>query len=152
MRNPLNECVKPRQLAVYIILGLLAAAFSIRVAPVRGVPPCIALNRMGQVQESLEDYTYSTYFGGRNAERIVDVAVDSEGNVVVFGGTYSTDIPTLNAYQDEYGGGAVPEVLHMMGDCFVAKFSDGGSSCGRPTSEGAIWMTRRECWSATTMS
>ncbi len=126
MRNPLNECVKPRQLAAYIILGLLAAAFSIRVTPVRGDPPCIALNRMGQVQESLEDYTYSTYFGGRNAERIVDVAIDSEGNVVVFGGTYSTDIPTLNAYQNEYGGGAVPEVPHMMGDCFVAKFSDGG--------------------------
>lgn len=126
MRNPLNECAKPKQLATYILLGLLAAAFSPRVAPVRGYLPCIALNRMGQVQESLEDYTYSTYFGGSNVDRIVDLAVDSEGNVVVFGGTYSTDLPTLNAYQGEYGGGAMPEHLIGMGDCYVAKFSDRG--------------------------
>jgi hypothetical protein len=126
MRNPLNECVNPRRLAMYILLGLLAAASSPRTALVRGYLPYIAMNHMGQAQQSLEDYTYSTYFGGSNAERIVDLAIDSEGNVVVFGGTYSKDIPTLNAFQDEYGGGTMTEPLHLMGDCFVAKFSDGG--------------------------
>ena len=126
MRELLNERVKSRQLATYFILGLLAATLSIRVAPVRGTPGYIALSRPGQIQESLEDYTYSTFFGGSNAERLIDVAVDSEGNVVVFGGTFSTDIPTLNAYQGEYRGGDMPERPLGMGDCYVAKFSDGG--------------------------
>jgi hypothetical protein len=126
MRKNSNESVKSRRLAAYIILGLLAAALPIRVAPVRGDPPRIALNLSGQVQETLEDYTYSTYFGGSNVDRLVDVAVDSEGNILVFGGTFSTDLPTLNAYQGEYGGGAVPEHLYGMGDCNVAKFSDSG--------------------------
>ena len=126
MRIFLNEHTKPRQLATVIILGILAAAFSLRVVPVRGNPPYIALNHPGQVHESLEDYTYSTYLGGSDVDRLVDVAVDSEGNVLVFGGTFSMDLPTLNAYQGEYGGGVVPEHLYGMGDCYVAKFSDGG--------------------------
>lgn len=126
MRIFLNEYTKPRQLATVIILGILAAAFSLRVVPVRGNPPYIALNHPSQVHESLEDYTYSTYLGGSDVDRLVDVAVDSEGNVLVFGGTFSMDLPTLNAYQGEYGGGVVPEHLYGMGDCYVAKFSDGG--------------------------
>jgi len=126
MREPLNERVKYRQMAAYVILGLLAATFSIRVAPVGGAPGYAALSCPGQVHESLEDYTYSTYFGGSNVDRLVDVAVDSEGNVLVFGGTFSTDLPTKNAFQGEYGGGVVPEHLRGMGDCYVAKFSDRG--------------------------
>jgi hypothetical protein len=78
------------------------------------------------VESGIQDYAYSTYLGGSNEDRIIDVAVDSEGNIVVVGGTYSTDIPTLNAIQDEYGGGAVPEHLFSMGDCYIAKFSNGG--------------------------
>jgi hypothetical protein len=126
MRIFLNEYTKPRQLATVIILGILAAAFSLRVVPVKGNPPYIALNHPSQVHESLEDYTYSTYLGGSDVDRLVDVAVDSEGNVLVFGGTFSMDLPTLNAYQGEYGGGVVPEHLYGMGDCYVAKFSDEG--------------------------
>ena len=126
MRKNLNEFVKSRRLAAYVLIGLMAAALSIRVEPVNGLLPCMALDISGQVRQSLEDYTYSTYFGGSNVDQLGDVAVDSEGNVVVFGGTYSLDLPTLNAYQDEYGGGDVPEHLTGMGDCYVAKFSEGG--------------------------
>jgi len=45
---------------------------------------------------------------------------------VVVGGTFSTDLPVLNAYQGGYAGGETPEHLFLMGDAFVAKMSEGG--------------------------
>jgi hypothetical protein len=78
------------------------------------------------VESGLQDYAFSTLLGGSDEDCIIDVAVDSEGNIIVVGGTYSTDIPTLNAIQGEYGGGTRPEHLFNMGDSYIAKFSSGG--------------------------
>jgi hypothetical protein len=78
------------------------------------------------VETGLQDYAFSTYLGGSAVDCIIEVAVDSEGNIVVVGGTYSMDIPIMNAVQEEYGGGVAPEHLYNMGDNYVAKFSSGG--------------------------
>ncbi|UCD44146.1 MAG: hypothetical protein JSV27_08380 [Candidatus Bathyarchaeota archaeon] len=75
---------------------------------------------------TLEDYVYCTFFGGSSNDRITGVAVTHGGEIVVVGGTFSTDLPVLNAYQENYAGGEVPEHLFVMGDAFVAKISEGG--------------------------
>jgi hypothetical protein len=75
---------------------------------------------------TLEEYVYCTFFGGSGLDRISGVAVTPEGEIVIVGGTFSTDLPVLNAYQGGYAGGEVPEHLFLMGDAFIAKMSEGG--------------------------
>jgi len=80
----------------------------------------------GSPGSTLEDYVYCTFFGGSGNDRISGVAVTSEGEIVIVGGTFSMDLPVLNAYQGGYAGGEFPEHLFLMGDAFVAKMSEGG--------------------------
>ena len=47
---------------------------------------------------------WSTYFGGSKTDSATGVAIDSNGNVLVAGTTYSPDLPVLNAYQSTFGG------------------------------------------------
>jgi hypothetical protein len=61
---------------------------------------------------------YSTYLGGTKNDLAEAIAVDSSGNAYVAGYTDSTDFPTKNALQPNYGGG--PD------DAFVAKFDPNG--------------------------
>lgn len=60
---------------------------------------------------------FSTYVGGSNEERALDVAIDEEGNTFVVGETFSDDIETRNAVRKDYGGDL---------DGFVMKFSPRG--------------------------
>jgi hypothetical protein len=80
---------------------------------------------------TLEDITYSTFLGGSESDSISDVALDSQGNIVVVGGTYSTDFPVSNAYQESYAGGEISWHI-ARGDAIVAKFSPDG---------GLLWST-----------
>jgi hypothetical protein len=80
----------------------------------------------GSPGSTLEEYVYGTFFGGSGLDRISGVAVTPEGEIVIVGGTFSTDLPVLNAYQGGYAGGEVPEHLFLMGDAFIAKMSEGG--------------------------
>ena len=80
----------------------------------------------GSPGSTLEDYVYCTFFGGSGNDRISGVAVTPEGEIVIVGGTFSTDLPVLNAYQEGYAGGEFPEHLFLMGDAFVVKMSEGG--------------------------
>ena len=76
-------------------------------------------------QESIDDLLYSTFFGGSRMDRIRDIALDSNGNIIICGGTFSEDFPTLNAAQETYAGGELPQDQYMrnQGEAFVAKFS-----------------------------
>jgi hypothetical protein len=62
---------------------------------------------------------YATYLGGNNdifREFGLAVAVDAAGAAYIAGGAASTNFPTVNALQPNFGGG--------LGDAFIAKISD----------------------------
>jgi hypothetical protein len=63
---------------------------------------------------------YSTLLGGNSENYAFDIAVDSSGSAYVTGGTWSTDFPTLNPYQQDFSGGE--------SDAFFAKLSPTGDS------------------------
>lgn len=63
---------------------------------------------------------YSTYLGGTGEDRAYGIALDPLKNAYVVGTTYSTDLPTRNAYQSAGGG--------SQADAFVAKLSADGAS------------------------
>ncbi len=60
----------------------------------------------------------STYFGGEYNDAAYSIALDARGGVLVAGGTYSIDFPTLNAFQPDYSGDC---------DAFILKFDEEGS-------------------------
>ncbi|MDQ3927540.1 MAG: SBBP repeat-containing protein, partial [Chloroflexota bacterium] len=62
---------------------------------------------------------FSTYLGGSAGDEPKKIAVDSLGNSVIAGGTFSSNFPTTaNAYQATYGG---------AGDAIVASFGPTGA-------------------------
>ena len=62
---------------------------------------------------------FSTYLGGRQTDRGLDITVDPRGRVHLTGHTESTDFPLRRALQASPGGG---------GDAFVASLNRSGSS------------------------
>ena len=63
---------------------------------------------------------YSTFYGGDGPEGITKVAADADGNAYIAGYTFSSDLPTVNAFQPfNYGGG--------WADFFFAKVNPTGS-------------------------
>lgn len=54
---------------------------------------------------------FSTYFGGSGDDYGLAMAVTSDGKVLVGGMTYSTDLPTVNAIQPNFGGSQVDGFL-----------------------------------------
>jgi hypothetical protein len=74
----------------------------------------------------IDTYFYATFLGGGSGDIVRDVAVDSMGNMVVVGSTYSEDFPALNAYQPTYAGGFTDNIHVVGGEGFVAKLSQEG--------------------------
>ncbi len=62
--------------------------------------------------DSTPSIAYSSYLGGNGYDRGLGIAVDQSGNAFVTGGTWSTNFPTVHAFQPSYGG---------SGDAFVTK-------------------------------
>ncbi len=62
---------------------------------------------------------YSTYLGGSGIDEVASIMVDNSGCVYATGYTSSSDLPTVNAYDDSLGG---------FMDCFVCKLSSDGQS------------------------
>ncbi|MEQ9032102.1 MAG: DUF11 domain-containing protein, partial [Aggregatilineales bacterium] len=63
---------------------------------------------------------YSSYFGGSNNDAIGDLHLVSPSFVYVLGGTKSSDLPMLDAYQADYGGS--PNSTDSGGDLFLSVF------------------------------
>ena len=63
------------------------------------------------------EVVYSTYLGGRGADRGLGIAVDGAGNAYITGST-TGDFPTRDAYQPNAGGGT---------DAFLVKLDPGGN-------------------------
>lgn len=73
------------------------------------------------------DLDFATYFGGNSFDAVRDVCVDHDGNLVVVGGTSSTDFPaTAGTYSQTLQTGGAS--LGRLGACdaFVAKFTPAG--------------------------
>jgi hypothetical protein len=66
---------------------------------------------------SINDYIFSTYLGGSDEDLIHVSTIDSNDNIIIAGVTSSDNFPTVNAYQENYGGG---------GDSFVSKINSDG--------------------------
>ena len=61
---------------------------------------------------------YSTYLGGNNSDRGINIAVDAAGHAYVTGETFSRNFPLVSPYQATFGG---------VTDVFVTKLSAAGS-------------------------
>ncbi|HPM37570.1 MAG TPA: SBBP repeat-containing protein [candidate division Zixibacteria bacterium] len=69
------------------------------------------------------DLVYSTYLGGSGADYGFDLAVTGEGSAAVTGQTYSTDFPTVSAWQTD------PDVPDgASADAVIAKLAPAGNS------------------------
>ena len=84
------------------------------------------LSSVRSVKENAKPYIYCSYFGGSEKDIITGMAIDSAGNVIIVGGTFSTDLVLLNGFQLEYGGGSSENTHENGGDGFVIKFSPSG--------------------------
>lgn len=65
--------------------------------------------------------SYSTFIGGSDSETFYgrkSITVDSQGNSYIIGSTNSDNFPTINAYNDTFGG---------SDDVFIAKFDSLGN-------------------------
>lgn len=68
---------------------------------------------------------YSTFLGGSGGDGARGVAVDASGNVYIAGVTGSAGLPTLSAFQPNFGG--LTATINSPGDGFVAKFNPAGA-------------------------
>jgi len=75
---------------------------------------------------------YSTYLGGSDGDGGSDIAVDSQGNAYIIGGTGSGDFPTKNPFQATSGGGG-----NFSGGAFVTKLNATGEALVYSTFFGA---------------
>jgi hypothetical protein len=73
------------------------------------------------------DLSFSTYFGGNSFDQVRDVCVDHQGNIIIVGGTSSTNFPTtLGVYSRtlQTGGSSLGKL--GVCDAFVSKFTPAG--------------------------
>lgn len=68
--------------------------------------------------DSFGQLIYATYFGGSHMDDCFGVAVDSVGDIIMTGRTWSSDFPTVNAWQENYS--------YIEVDGFVTKLSADG--------------------------
>lgn len=88
-----------------------------------------------QLNASGSALVYSTYLGGFSDDIGLGIAIDSKGNVLVAGGSSSSDFPvTSGVYQPGFAGGQAGPNF-PVGDAFVARF---GAEAAQPGSDISI--------------
>jgi hypothetical protein len=86
--------------------------------------------------------TWLTYFGGNAVDHAAALKQDSTGNLIFGGYTYSTNFPTISAFQPQSGGGQDGFVVKMTPNGTSAIFSTyiggSGGSAGAPEEVNAV--------------
>ena len=82
----------------------------------------VVISKFHATNNNIPTLAYSTFLGGNGPvnEYGTGIALDASGNIYVAGLTDSTNFPTLNAFQPNYGGG--------LADAFLAKLNPSGSA------------------------
>ncbi|MBK6428141.1 MAG: SBBP repeat-containing protein [Blastocatellia bacterium] len=75
------------------------------------------------VDTKVPSLVFATYLGGNSYDLGFGIDVDAEGTISICGYTYSTDFPTLNAFQAQQG-----DPTGSTCDVFVARLDSTGSS------------------------
>ncbi len=76
---------------------------------------------VSRLNNTLSALTWSTFFGGNDADAAFSGELDPSGDLYICGGTVSTNLPvTPNAYQPGFQGG--------QADAFVARYAPDGSA------------------------
>ena len=117
MISYLGDIIMKKNVAVAIILISLS-----------GITVCTPSLTTGTISNSvnLDNYILCSYLGGSEDDLIRDMAVDSEGNILVTGDTLSEDFPvTYDAFQTIFAGGE-QDIHTVSGDAFISKFSSTG--------------------------
>ncbi|MBZ0280115.1 MAG: SBBP repeat-containing protein [Anaerolineae bacterium] len=84
---------------------------------------------------------YSTYLGGSDFDQGNSVALDAAGNIYLVGDTYSTNFPTLNAYQEtrpSSNGAAFITKLNWDGASLLFSTYFGGTTGGGTAQDIAV--------------
>ena len=70
---------------------------------------------------------FSTVFGGSSSDEVKAIAIDADGNIIVVGDTFSSDLPVVNAIQPAFHrSGCGGEFGGICSDGFVAKIDPTG--------------------------
>lgn len=85
--------------------------------PIRMTPGGNTDAIVGMISADLTALDFSTYLGGTDDDFSYAVAIDNAGRAHIVGRSESTDFPTLNALQPDFGGGET--------DSFIAKIDLG---------------------------
>lgn len=79
-----------------------------------------------KINPSGSAFIYSTFLGGYGYDEARGIAADSSGNAYITGVTYSSDFPTVNAFQSTIGSSCFP--IARCFDAFVTKLNPSGSA------------------------
>lgn len=90
---------------------------------------------IAKLDASGRNLIYSTYLGGSELEGAEGLALDPVGSVYITGVTTSSNFPTLNAAQPQFGGGQCPV---SCANAFVAKLTPNGQSLSYATYLGGL--------------
>ncbi|UCC81033.1 MAG: SBBP repeat-containing protein [Candidatus Zixiibacteriota bacterium] len=85
---------------------------------------------ISKLSASGDSLIYSTFLGGSSYDWATGIRLDGSGNMYITGITYSSDFPTVNAYDDSFNGGdydAVVCKLSADGDSLLYSTFLGGS-------------------------
>ena len=91
-----------------VILIILASFFEISNA-----------NCCSYEETRIDDYVFSTFWGGNGYDAIYEIVTDSENNIIVIGWSDSTDFYTKNAFQENRNGSQ---------DIIITKFTPDGQN------------------------
>ncbi len=101
---------------IYVGSTSFSMDFPVTEGSVNIYPPAQQNGVVFKLDYNMRNMIWCTYLGGDGDDAVYSIDVDSSYNVIVCGGTNSTNFPTTpGAYQTSYGGGSA--------DGFVSKIS-----------------------------